>query len=53
MPVLTDTPITHKSSSSPLSTPEDDNRGSLFTLGVIILELIFRQKIEACGFRYN
>ncbi len=35
----------------PLSTVEDDTRATLFTLGVIILELIFGHNIEACTFR--
>lgn len=52
MPNVTDSPTTHQSSISPPSTAEEDTRASLFTLGVIILELIFDHNIEACSFRH-
>jgi hypothetical protein len=36
---------------SPQSASEEDIRASLFTIGVIILELIFGHNIESCSFR--
>ena len=36
----------------PPSFSEEDTRTSLFTVGVILLELIFGHNIEACGFRH-
>ncbi|OCL13570.1 hypothetical protein AOQ84DRAFT_414346 [Glonium stellatum] len=34
-----------------LRSKEEDTRASLFTVGVILLELIFGQNIESCSFR--
>ena len=50
-PNVTDAPTTNQSFHSPLSTAEE-TRASLFTIGVIILELIFGHNIEACSFRH-
>ena len=50
-PNVTDAPTTNQSFHSPPSTAEEDTRASLFTIGVIILELIFGHNIEDCAFR--
>ena len=52
IPNVTDAPTTNQSFHSPPSTAEEDTRASLFTIGVIILELIFGHNIEACSFRH-
>ena len=52
VPNVTDAPMTNQSFHSPPSTAEEDTRASLFTIGVIILELIFGHNIEACSFRH-
>lgn len=52
MPSVTDPPTTDNSLDPPPSVPEEDTRASLFTVGVIILELIFGHNIEACSFRH-
>ena len=51
-PDATDAPTTIQSSQPLPSTAEEDTRASLFTIGVIILELIFGHNIEACSFRH-
>ena len=38
-------------SASP-SDPEQESRSSVFTVGVVILELIFEHTIEDCSFRH-
>ena len=48
----TDPPTTDNSLDPLPSVPEEDTRASLFTVGVIILELIFGHNIEACSFRH-
>ena len=47
-----DAPTTNQFFHSPPSTAEEDTRASLFTIGVILLELIFGHNIEACSFRH-
>ena len=45
-------PTIDDSLEPPSSAPEEDARESLFTVGVMILELIFGHNIEACSFRH-
>lgn len=52
MPSVTDPPRTDSSLGTPPSILEEETRTSLFTVGVIILELIFGHNIEACSFRH-
>ena len=51
LPSVIDQPTTDSCLGSPPSISEEETRASLFTVGVIILELIFGQNIEACSFR--
>lgn len=51
MPSVTDAPTTDSFLASPPSISEEETRASLFTVGVMILELIFGHNIEACSFR--
>ena len=51
-PNVTDASTTSQCFHSPPSTAEGDTRASLFTIGVIILELMFGHNIEACSFRH-
>ena len=51
MPSVTEQPTTENPQGTPPSISEEETRASLFTVGVIILELIFGHNIEACSFR--
>lgn len=59
-PYLSQTFTANATNSSTISDPvgpesftsEEDTRSSLFTVGVIVLELIFGHSIEACSFRH-
>lgn len=53
MPSVTDPPTTDNSLDTPPSIPEEETRASLFTVGVVILELIFGHNIDACSFRHH
>ena len=53
MPGTTDPPTTDNSPGTPPSISEQETRASLFTVGVIILELVFGHNIEACSFRHH
>ena len=44
---------TESSLTSPFHPSEEEVRACLFTVGVIILELIFGQNIESCSFRHH
>ena len=45
-------PVTNNQLVTSPSISEEDTRSSLFTVGVIILELIFGHNIESCSFRH-
>lgn len=52
-PNALDTPAADVTYGNQPSNLEEDTRKSLFTVGVIILELIFGHNIEACSFRHR
>ena len=52
MPSVTDPRMAENSLNPPPSIPEEETRACLFTVGVIILELVFGHNIEACSFRH-
>lgn len=53
IPNALDTPAADVTCGPQPSILEEDTRKSLFTVGVIILELIFGHNIEACSFRHH